>query len=502
MLEPLSPECFTREAAAHLLNRAGFGGTPADVERLFVLGLRGAVDSLVAYERVPEAVPDPAWSVPDPAEVARVRGAKLLPDEQKRPLLQEIRKTHQRRSLELHQWWLERMRTTARPLQEKMTLFWHSLFATSIVKMPLRNPLPMWRQNQTFRSLATGNWPELLVAMGRDPAMLFWLDGVTNRAAHPNENFAREVMELFTLGEGNYTEQDVKEAARAFTGWAADPLTAEFTPRRPIQHDGGPKVILGQSGNFTGEDVLRLLGRQPRSAHYVSERLWRYFGSEEPNPALAGALADRFQQGGLEFKPLLSTLFLSQEFYAPEVMRRQVKGPVQWLVGACRALERPLPPPALTFQMMRMLGQVVFAPPSVKGWDTGVSWISTNTLLDRYNFSAFLVQGEPLGLPNAGKARQAAREMAKPGAMPAAAPLAAAPPVHFAPVDAERLFTPEERADDGRLLAALERRMIEASLGEARRQSLRQYLQAEKENPDRVRGALRLLMSTPDYQLT
>ncbi len=501
MLEPFPADQFTREHAAHLLNRAGFGAPPAEVDRFFALGLPAAVVTLVQYERIPEQVPDPAWTVLDPQEVARIEAIRFLPDDQKRAAQQELRKTYRSEDLELIVWWLERMRTTARPLQEKMTLFWHSLFATSIVKV--RNPLLMWKQNQTFRGLATGNWPELLVAMGTDPAMLVWLDGRVNKKDHPNENFAREVMELFTLGEGNYTEDDIKQSARAFAGWHANPVTAEFNPGRPGEHDTGMKTYLGQTGPFSGEDILRILGNTPRSAQYVCERLWRYFGSEEPNPQLTGALAERFQNAGLDFKPLLATLFLSREFYAPEVVRQQVKGPIQWLVGSCRVLERPLPPPLLSYQMLRLLGQVPFDPPSVKGWDTGVSWISTNTLLDRYNFSALLVEGQPLGLGGVPKTftPKQTPQAVNPVMMenPAAGPLPL-PPLQG--VDLDHLFTPEELADNDRFLDALQKRLIEGPLGETRRNSLRAYLQNSPPGPDRIKGAIRLLMSTPDYQLS
>ena len=512
MLEPLPADQFTREHAAHLLNRAGFGAPPAEVDRFFALGLPAAVATLVQYEKTPDTYPDPAWTTLDPQEVARIEAIRFLPDDQKRAAQQEIRKTYRREDLELIVWWLERMRTTTRPLQEKMTLFWHSLFATSVVKV--RNPLLMWKQNQTFRSLATGNWPDLLVAMGTDPAMLVWLDGRVNKKDHPNENFAREVMELFTLGEGNYTEQDIKQSARAFAGWHANPITAEFNPGRPGEHDMGTKTYLGQTGPFSGEDILRILGNAPRSAQYVCERLWRYFGSEEPNPQLTGAMAGRFQDAGLNFKPLLTALFLSRDFYAPEIIRQQVKGPIQWLVGSCRVLERPLPPPLLSYQMLRLLGQVPFDPPSVKGWDTGVSWISTNTLLDRYNFSALLVGGQLMGLGLGGGPKtftpkpkdnpgQGPTPVQDPAMMQTQTP--AAPPRPFPNlqgIDIALLFTPQELADNDAFLDALQKRLIEGPLGETRRNSLRDYLQKEPPGPDRIKGAIRLLMSTPDYQLT
>ncbi len=490
MLEPLQPDRFTRESAAHLLNRAGFGGAPAEIDSLFALGLPAAVDSLVDFAKTPDAYPAPAWSVPDPAEIARDQAIRTIADPAKQRLAQqELRQTWRARALELHQWWLERMRATPRPLQEKMTLFWHSLFATSIVKV--KNPLLMWRQNQTFRERAAGNWADILQAMAKDPAMLHWLDGNENRKEHPNENFAREVMELFTLGEGHYTEQDIKESARAFAGWRGDHFAAIFYDEPPFRHDNGPKTYLGQSGNFSGDDILRILANEPRSSQYVSERLWRYFASEEPNPAVSDVLASGLRASGLEFRPVLRELFLSRVFYSPEVVRQQVKGPVQWLVGSCKLLGQPLPPAIVSQQLLKQLGQVLFAPPSVKGWDTGVSWISTNTLLTRYNDAALLVQGQPPGQFAFAARKQ--REI-----LPDVPP-----PAPLGPVDVRALFTQQDLADPDSILAALQKRLIQGKLPENRLATLRQYLQEKKGSPDeQVRGALRLLMSTPDFQLT
>ncbi|MDE1171666.1 MAG: DUF1800 domain-containing protein [Verrucomicrobium sp.] len=499
MLDPFPPSAFTWEHAAHLLNRAGFGGTPEEVDSLRRMGLPDAVDFLVDYQKTPDDYAAPAWSVPDPAEVEQIRLLRGMRkgSQERIDLQRKIYKTYSQRMVQLHEWWLERMRTTGRPLQEKMTLFWHGLFATSHTKV--RNPLLMWQQNEAFRQRAVGQWNDLLLAMAQSPAMLLWLDGNQSKKGAPNENFAREVMELFTLGEGHYTEQDIKESARAFTGWHTDAFTGKFYAI-PAQFDKGRKTYLGQTGNFSGEEVIGILAREPRSSEYVWERLWRYFGSEEPNPGVSSALALQFQQSGLEFKPVLRTLFLSREFYAPGVVRAQVKGPVQWLVGSCRSLERTLPPTGPTYQMMKRLGQVVFAPPSVKGWDSGVSWISTNTLLDRYNFAAYLVHGRPLGSGAGGKQNPVEKAAAKMGMAEGGDH---PQPVAFQGVDVRKLFSPDELANPDALLAALERRCIQAKLPDDRLASLKSFLSAQKSsNPETVRGAIRLLMSTPDYQLT
>jgi uncharacterized protein (DUF1800 family) len=231
-------------AAAHLLNRAGFGGPPAEITRLVALGPAQAVSYFVDYERLPDSTPNPAWAEPDPERAERLKAARDASPEDRRKMQQEMQKNQRERIIELRAWWLRRMASGPRPLQEKMTLFWHGHFATSAEKV--RDAYLMWRQNDLFRRMATGNWLEMLVAVAKDPAMLIWLDQAQSRKEHPNENFAREVMELFTLGEGHYTERDVTEAARALTGWSYDRQDEDFIAR-PMWHDRGAKTIFATS---------------------------------------------------------------------------------------------------------------------------------------------------------------------------------------------------------------------------------------------------------------
>ncbi len=253
MLKPLSGDRWNFTTAAHLLNRAGFGGPPAEIDRLAALGPARAVSHLVDFENVAEATPDPAWAKPDPDRAERFRAARQASPEERQKMQREEQRNQRERMVELRGWWLQRMATGARPLQEKMTLFWHGHFATSVEKV--RDAYLMWRQNELFRRQGTGNWLQLLIAVAKDPAMLIWLDQAQSRKEHPNENFAREVMELFALGEGHYTEQDITEAARALTGWSYDRMAQDFIAR-PQWHDRGSKTIFGQTGYFNGEDFL------------------------------------------------------------------------------------------------------------------------------------------------------------------------------------------------------------------------------------------------------
>ncbi len=295
MLNPLPADHWNYETATHLLNRAGFGGTPDDIQKLTDLGLDRAVSSLLDYEGITGVLPDPVWAHPDPAGIATFRAAvkNAIPaDAQK--LRQQENQLQNARMLELRGWWLNRMAYGPRPFQEKMVLFWHGHFATSIEKVrsvPNSSYL-MWRQNELFRRLATDNWLRLLIEAGRDPAMLIWLDQSQSRKEHPNENFARESMELFALGEGHYTEKDVTEAARALTGWSYIPDEQTFV-YRPAYHDEGVKTILGLTGNLNGEDFLAQVARQPQASRFITAKIWNFFAGQMPSPDLNQALAER-----------------------------------------------------------------------------------------------------------------------------------------------------------------------------------------------------------------
>ena len=491
MLAPISSGKWNYVTAAHLLNRAGFGGTPSEISRLAAAGPQAAVSWLVDYERTPDPTPDPAWARPDPDRASRLAAIRAAPEEQRRQMQRQDQQTQRERMIELRGWWLQRMAKGPRPLQEKMTLFWHGHFATSNEKV--RDTYYMWRQNELFRRLATGNWLQLLVEVAKDPAMLIWLDQAQSRREHPNENFAREVMELFALGEGHYTEKDVTEAARALTGWSLNRDNQRFIDR-PGQHDTGLKTVLGRTGYLDGEDVLEQIVAQPQAAVFISARIWNFFVGEMPSPILNTALAEEFRRGGNNFKPLLRAMFLSEEFYSPTVVRRQVKSPVQWLVSSVRMLECELPPPLASTSLLRTLGQDLFAPPNVKGWDGGLAWITTNTLLARYNEAAALAQGDLSVVANMADARNPNQARQVQNRMRG---------MRVGGVDVEKILTSEERASKEKVLMALELRLLQARLKGKQERALQDYLDAKGElDPEDIRGAIRLVMSTPEYQLT
>ncbi len=494
MLSPILKESWNYTTAAHLLNRAGFGGSPADVDRLVELGPRAALNSLLDFDQIPDPTPNPDWAKPDPERAERLLKARQADADTRRQIQQEEQRTQRQHLIDLKFWWLQRMALGPRPLQEKMTLFWHGHFATSMEKV--RDAYLMWRQNDLFRRHALGNWRTFLTAVAQDPAMLVWLDQAQSRREHPNENFARELMELFTLGEGHYTEKDVTEAARALTGWSFDRSTQEFVDR-PRQHDGGIKTFLGRTGHLQGADIIAQIVAQPQADRFIVAKLWNFFAGQEPSGELTTALAGVFRESGHEFKPLLETLLGCAGFYAPAIIRGQIKSPVQWLVSSVRMLERPLPGPFICLGLTRNLGQDLFAPPNVKGWDGGLSWITTNNLLARYKEAAVLVQGDPALLRNLNLGGPAAAPGQPPG--PTNRPDA---PRLFA-VEPEKILTPEERADKTKLVAALEKRLLQSPLRGQQQATLHEYLDGQRKlDKNVILNTIRLIMSTPEYQLT
>ncbi len=490
MLTELPSSRWNFAAAAHLLNRAGFGGSPAQVETLARLTPADAVDQLLAFPAPEPGQPAPAWAKPDPDRAERFRAYRKADPEERKRLQQERNRLHREQMLELQHWWLGRMLADEHPLREKLTLFWHGHFATSVLKV--KEPYLMWRQNDLFRRHGAGRWETLLTEVTRDPAMLIWLDQAQSKPDHPNENYARELMELFALGEGHYTEQDVTEAARALTGLALDRERLEPIERRRLR-DGGRKTVLGKSGNLDASDVLTLIAQHAQSARFITGKLWTFFAGTPPDAALNDALAAEFRRHGGEFRPVLRTLFRSEAFHSPAVVRQQIKSPVQLLVQACRQLERPLPPPLICVQIQRHLGQELFNPPNVKGWDGGAAWISTNTLLNRHNLALMLVTGEnslPVAAGKNAKPEQQRRlERLKRLSRPGSADLAV-------------LFPESSRTSAAGVLAELERRLIQGPLTERSRKSLLDYLKAQRDLDDHdLQGVLRLAMCTPEYQL-
>jgi uncharacterized protein (DUF1800 family) len=306
MLTPLSSSRWDFDAAAHLLVRAGFGGTPDEIQRTLAVGPERAVNALV--NAVPDNVPPPSWAAPGDEQDLReqLKGA-TTPDE-KRMLRKILQQKFRSEMKDLTRWWVDRMLNTSSQFIEKMTLFWHGHFATSAEKV--RPAYKMWLQNQTFRREGLGNFRSLIKAVSRDPAMMVWLDTAQSRKERPNENFAREVMELFTLGEGHYTEADVKAAARAFTGYRIDQLNQSFRFAQN-QFDPDLKTFMGKTGPWDGDQILDIIVSQPQCARFITAKIWKYFVYDDPELNLVNALASELRNGRYELRPFMSKLLLS-----------------------------------------------------------------------------------------------------------------------------------------------------------------------------------------------
>ncbi len=441
-----------------LLTRTGFGAAPAEVAAFAPLTREQAVDRLLSAAVTRAATPVPPI-VDSPASMKRpARDASE--DERK-----EFRRQQRDAGLALRAWWLQEMLVTPSPLTERMTLFWHGHFATSQQKVRL-TPL-MYRQNVTLRANAMGNFGTLLHAVAKDPAMLVYLDGVQNRRGHPNENFAREVMELFTLGEGHYSEQDVREAARAFTGWSIDRDSATYV-WRPRLHDDGAKTVFGHSGNLDGDGVLDLILARPETATFITSELWREFISPDPDAAQVAAIAARFRASGYDIKTVLRALFISDAFYASEARGTLVRSPADLVAGTLHTLDM-LPSDTLPYAVAcASMGQNLFSPPNVKGWPGGDVWINSSTLLARKQFLARIARADNFG---------------------AAATMAAPPAQREALFDADRWAGTVPR-DAG---------------ADARVRTLRMMLPVDAVDPDKIRGdvpsVVRAALLDPAYQV-
>ena len=409
-LDPIADQDWDRAAAAHLLERAGFGGTPQDIDRLAALGLRGAVRYLVHFDGAPaDRMPpfehsgifdsglDPfPPSRPATTKQAEETGTALGIEVRTggnrplQPIVNQFFYWLRASMLEtdrVAQWWAERMLVTPRPLQEKMALFWHGHFATSEEKV--RDYRKMLQQLELFQRQGLGDFGTLLVGVAQDPAMLAFLDAGVNVKGSPNENFAREIMELFTMGVGHYSEHDIREAARAFTGWNFVGTAFQFDPDK---HDGGEKVFLGERGHFDGVAIIDRILAQPATAEFIAAKLYRYFVRDDLDPALAAALGERLRSVDYALTPFLEQLFLSRDFYAEASRGTRIKGPVEFVISTYRKLGLTNLPGAPDFNVITAaLGQRLMHPPTVAGWSLGRTWITPSLLIERGNFALDVV---------------------------------------------------------------------------------------------------------------
>ena len=361
---------MTQEDIKHLLLRTSLGIQTNQVSHLSKLTRKQALDFILSKVRTDHYTNPPIWFDEKPFNKTK----KLSKEDRKK-----INKIRREQSIDLKAWWFQEMLITPSPFTEQMTLFWHNHFTSSLSKVKL--PKLMYLQNRLLRKHAFGNFRDLLHAITEDSAMILYLDNQSNRKGKPNENYARELLELFSLGEGNYTENDVKEAARAFTGYQINRETGEFFINFR-QHDFTEKTFLQRTGEFIGEDIVDIILEQPKVAKYISEKIIRKF-IFAPSRQLLSDLANNFFNSGYEITPLIQNILNSEEFWSPDNRATMIKSPVELIVGTLRTLGlqpgnyRPL------VQGSKRMGQDILDPPNVKGWVGGKQWVTTNTFLAR-----------------------------------------------------------------------------------------------------------------------
>lgn len=338
-------------AAAHLLRRAGFGASRKEIGKAVHRGQAATVDRLLRFK--------PSNALPKKKD--------------------DLGKAQR--------WWLLRMLGGGPALQEKLVLFWHGHFATSIAKVD--DAAKMIEQNRLFRSMAAGKFRDLLVAVSKDPAMIVWLDGLYNTKASPNENYAREVMELFTLGvvneagQPNYTQTDVVEAARAFTGFSIGENGFAFYPE---DHDDGVKTVLGLTGTLTGDDVSIHLASMTQCARFLAKKLWTFFAYPDPETAVIDALAQAYLANDTDIASVLRTMFLRDEFYSARARTERVSPPVEFVVATLRSMQAKTNGDRLNY-VLDSMGQDLFNPPNVAGWPGGLAWMTSVRQLERFDFA-------------------------------------------------------------------------------------------------------------------
>ena len=494
MLVSLPTQKWNDQTAAHLLNRAAFGGTPGEIEAARKKGLAAMVRELVDVNSAVADVPPPTW-----AHLRNIRAQRMEIKAAKdqgqnfQERAREVRMMESENILDLRRWWLERMMTGSAPLLEKMTLFWHGHFATSVQKV--KDAYWMWLQNDTLRRNALGNFATLVKRISHDPAMMIYLDLQQSRKEHPNENWARELMELFTVGIGNYSEQDIRESARAFTGYRIDMTTQQFR-FAPMQQDHGPKNFMGRTGARNGDEIIEILVNKPACAQFIGRKLWRFFVEDEPSPQMVDAIASSIRAHNYEVRPVLREIFSSAQFYSDRVRRMQIKSPIQYLIQTSKLLATQLPSPIVAQNAMRQMGQILFAPPNVKGWDGGKAWISTSTLLFRYNFASYLINGDAMLPANAPQHRQGAD-------LGFRRPAQLAEQTRRDPIDINKIIPAELREKPRELVDLLNARLFQVCPLEKETNAFVQYLEARKPDTgdETMRGLVHLMMSTPQFQL-
>jgi uncharacterized protein (DUF1800 family) len=459
-----------KDRAAHLLRRAAWGGTQAQIDEFAALTPEQAADRLLNFESIDNSALDSRIEAAQYNLTTPGRGL----DGKRPPLMRDMQR-----------WWLTRMSYSAKPLEERMTYIWHGLLTSQASQIGVQRAKMMVAQNELFRSHALGHFDDLLQAVSKDPAMMLYLNTVESSKDHPNENYPREVMELFSMGEGNYTEDDVRESARAFTGWRLTPPAREQPPEGltkeqrdewlnqmwgtyepefrmvPGQHDSGQKTFLGKTGNFDGTDIISIIMEQPATARHIASRLFREFAYRDPATETIDQLVDVWDQTNHDVKAVVRAILVSDEFYSMKAYRSLVRSPVEFIIGAVRGLE--LESDFLQIeQQAQAMDQRLYEPPSVAGWPGGEAWLSSGTFFARVNFLDLFLRNQRKSLT-----------------IPALAGLTA--------------------AED--MVEAAASRLVDGDMSDTAKSAIAAYAQNVSNPSDRAAAVAYLVLASPEYQL-
>jgi uncharacterized protein (DUF1800 family) len=429
-----------RTQIAHLLRRAGFGATPEELDRYLNLGLRRTVDLLVDYEQIP-------WDINADLEWF---DRSLPSNGLMRPRNQALLQT----------WWWERMVWSPRPLQEKMVFFWTQHFTTAARKVD--EPVYMLNQQQFLRWHALGDIETLLKGISKQPAMMIYLDTDVNSRRSPNENYARELFELYGLGIGNYSERDIKEAARAFTGWRFTRQGVFFVDR--AEHDPGPKTVFGRTGNFGGDDIVDLIMSHPAMPEFFARKLWEFFAYQDPQPEELEPVVDALKQSRFSVRAAMRALLTSPHFYSDRAYRANIKTPVELVIGTHRLLQ--LRPQGQMTMTMAAMGQNPWDPPNPDGWDPNEAWLNPTTWLNRINFANTMSARSPV----------------------------------TSNLEVEQFLSQGVDTAPDRAIDELLGRFVDGRMTPLGRAAMVQYAGARLDEP-KARGLLYLVLASPEYQL-
>ena len=471
----------------HLLWRAGFGPMAENAAELDTLSQKDLWKLLLKTSA----------SKPEKINVSQnlidgfFKGVKDLADMQKRELTKEQRKQLQEQSKEdlknLNIRWLEEMINSEAQLREKMSLFWHGHFACRVINSYFQQELL-----QVIRENALGSFKDLLRAVSKSASMLQFLNNQQNRKQHPNENFAREVMELFTMGRGNYTENDIKEAARAFTGWGFN-FQGEFVFRANV-HDDGSKTVLGKTGNFKGDDIIDILLQQKQTARFITRKIYKYMVNDVVDDAKVDWLSSRFYQNDYDIKKLLEDIFTSDWFYDQKNTGVKIKSPVELLAGIRRLLPMEMENDQAQLLFQRTLGQILYYPPNVAGWPGGKNWIDSSSLMLRLRIPQIITANEALDIRPKSDDDVMMGQM-----MDADRKLKQAARGGTAKIEWASVYKIFEKLPRENLLPGISAVVLQTK-SEVSSQVLAKYLNNESRE-NYIKSAIVNLMSTPEYQL-